>query len=325
MKAKNNYINDDLLVKYLLGETSEEEIKNIDQWLAENEDNRIYFEQFKKIWTESRKLGKETDVDEEAAWLRFRSRLNEPVTTAVVLKNNSFGWLRIAALFLIIAGAALLYYVLKDDQKTNNITAQAGNRVLKDTLPDGSVITLNKNASLVYPEKFKGDTRSVSLSGEAFFEISPNKEKPFLISVNEVIVKVVGTSFNIRSSQGATEVIVETGIVQVIRDHKTVELRPGQKLLVNSKDTSLNIEKAEDHLYNYYRSREFVCDQTALWKLVEVLNEAYGVQIVIEKDSLKNLPLTATFSNESLDTILSIISQTFSITVERSGNKIILK
>jgi ferric-dicitrate binding protein FerR (iron transport regulator) len=136
--------------------------------------------------------------------------------------------MRIAALFLIIAGAAILYYVLNSDQKIKNITAHADNKILKDTLPDGSVITLNKNASLVYPEKFKGDTRSVSLTGEAFFEISPNKEKPFVIGVNDVMVKVVGTSFNIRSSRGTTEVIVESGIVQVTRHHKTVELRHGQ-------------------------------------------------------------------------------------------------
>jgi ferric-dicitrate binding protein FerR (iron transport regulator) len=78
-------------------------------------------------------------------------------------------------------------------------------------------------------------------------------------------------------------------------------------------------------LYNYYVTHEFVCDDTPLWKLVEVLNEAYGSHIEIANPDLRNLPLTATFHNEPLDRTLSIISETFSITVEHQNEKIILK
>jgi ferric-dicitrate binding protein FerR (iron transport regulator) len=81
----------------------------------------------------------------------------------------------------------------------------------------------------------------------------------------------------------------------------------------------------EDKLYNYYRSKEFVCDDTPLWKLVEVLNEAYGVNIVIENKELRGLRLNTTFNNESLDTILDIVSQTFGITYTKEADRIILK
>jgi ferric-dicitrate binding protein FerR (iron transport regulator) len=143
--------------------------------------------------------------------------------------------------------------------------------------------------------------------------------------VNDVEVKVVGTSFNIRSENGVTEVIVETGVVQVTRNGKTVELRPSEKLKLGEQDTVLVKEKVEDRLYNYYRSKEFVCDDTPLWKLVEVLNEAYGANIIIENKDLRGLKLNTTFNNESLDRILEVIATTFDITVTPEKDRIILK
>ena len=83
-------------------------------------------------------------------------------------------------------------------------------------------------------------------------------------------------------------------------------------------------EKTTDVLYNYYRTKEFVCDNTPLWKLIDAINEAYHADIVIEDSRLKNLPLTTTFHEESLEEILKVISETFNIKMERRGGQIIL-
>jgi ferric-dicitrate binding protein FerR (iron transport regulator) len=136
-------------------------------------------------------------------------------------------------------------------------------------------------------------------------------------------VKVIGTSFNIRTRNGTTEVIVETGIVEVIRKNNVLELRPKEKAVVQKDSTMFKIAET-DKLYNYYRTKEFVCDNTPLWKLVAVLNEAYNANIIIQKDALRSLPLTTTFNNESLDRILEIIHATFDITITRQNNQIIL-
>jgi ferric-dicitrate binding protein FerR (iron transport regulator) len=139
------------------------------------------------------------------------------------------------------------------------------------------------------------------------------------------MVKVVGTSFNIRSVNGNTEVIVETGIVEVSQKNRKVVLHPKEKVLIGNRDTALVKNQETDALYNYYRTNEFVCDNTPLWKLVEVLNEAYHVQIVIGRNELRNLPLTTTFSNESLDRILEVISITFNTKINRAGDRIIIQ
>lgn len=205
------------------------------------------------------------------------------------------------------------------------IVFQTTQQVLNDTLPDASVITLNKNTSLTYPEKFKGNTRTVTLKGEAFFSVTPDKQKPFIIDVNNLQVKVVGTSFNIKATGAVTEVVVETGIVQVIKDSRLIELRAGEKVVLTQEAASWVKEKASDKLYNYYRTKEFVCDNTPLWKLVEVLNEAYGSNIVISNNAIRNLPITTTFNNESLDQVLLIISETLGIKVTGKDNNRVLQ
>jgi len=197
--------------------------------------------------------------------------------------------------------------------------------VLSDTLSDGSVVTVNKGSSISYQSKFKGETRRVSLKGEAFFNVTPNKKKPFVISVNDVQITVVGTSFNVKTINGSTEVVVETGIVKVTRAGKTVELRANEEATVGAKDSVMTKEKVSDQLYKYYRTKEFVCDDTPLWKLVEIINEAYNSHIVIGNPALKNMSITTTFNNESLEQVLNVISITFNIKIIKEGDTIILQ
>jgi ferric-dicitrate binding protein FerR (iron transport regulator) len=317
------HITDDLLVKYLLGEADPEEAEAVNLWVGQSPDNRTYLDQLRQVWEISRELALESTVDEAAAWQRFKTRVGKE--KAPVAQTRQFaGWMRIAALFLLIAGAALLFYFSNRKAPVQNLTARAGQEILSDTLSDGTVVTLNKNSSLSYPDRFAGNQRVVALKGEAFFSVAPNKDKPFLITVNEVTVKVVGTSFNIRSENGTTEVIVESGVVQVIRKNQVLQLKPKEKAVVK-KDSTMYKAVETEQLYNYYRTREFVCDNTPLWKLVAVLNEAYGANIVIGRDDLRNMPLTTTFNNESLERILDVIRTTFDITVVRQNNTIILQ
>ena len=231
--------------------------------------------------------------------------------------------MRIAAAVIIIAGIGLIAYLLTNNSK--QVTVLAEQNVMSDTLSDGSVVTINKGSSISYNNKFKGDTRKVELKGEAFFNVTPDKKKPFVISVNDVQVTVVGTSFNVKNIDGNTEVVVETGIVKVTKDGKTVELKANEKMEVRATDTVMNTEAVSDRLYNYYRTKQFVCDDTPLWKLVEVVNEAYNSKIIIGDPAIRNLTITTTFDNESLEQVLNVIKETFNITVVTEGDTIILK
>ena len=323
-------IEEGLLVKYLVNETTNEETLEVENWIGASDENKKQFEQFLLIWEQSVQLIVPTPANTDDAWQRMQQRIQTSGKgdTAAPLKIKSTNWLRMAAAVVLIACAGWLGYVLVAKNSAVQVvavTVATTNKVVTDTLPDGSVITVNKNSRLSYPSRFKGDTREVTLKGEAFFNVTPNKEKPFIIHVNDVTVRVVGTSFNIKSEGGKTEVIVETGIVQVTKNKQFVRLLPKEKVVTGWKDSALAKDTVQDQLYNYYHSKEFICNNTPLQSLIATLNEAYNTNIVIGNEALKNLPITTVFKDESLDNILAVISETFKINIEKTGNQIILR
>lgn len=323
MKDEQRHINDELLVKHLLGETTTDEQTAVQEWIAESDANKTHYEQFKQIWDKSKLLEQQSTVDENKAWEQFQQRVQTNETKTIPLKPKKLNPIRIAAAIAVLLCCAWMgNYMLNDFGKT---TYYAGNNVLIETLPDGSTVTINKNSSIKFNSDFSGDTRNVTLKGEAFFDVTPNKQKPFIISAGNATVTVVGTSFNVNSSKEQTEVIVETGLVKVAKKENSVEVKPKEKATVYSNKAQPVKADNADKLYNYYRTKEFVCNNTPLSRLAQVLSTAYNVNIVIANSQLNDLPITTTFKNQTLDEILNVISQTFDLKIERKGNNIIIK
>lgn len=319
-------MNDDLLVKYLVGETDADETAAVEFWLKADEKNLNYYNGFKKIWEDSLLIAAENKtIDEDAAWKRLQNRIHDKDVQVLTPKKSSVYWLRIAASILLISTLGWLGYSYFENKSNTLIQIYASNSTLNDTLPDGTTVTLNKNSSLSYASKFKGKTRPVTLKGEAFFYVSPDKTKPFIITINDVTVQVVGTSFNVKNKNGKTTVDVETGIVKVSKNKDQVELIHGEKVVIADHKTELLKSTSKGRLYNYYRNKELVCDETPLQDLVEALNEIYDVNIIIKNPSLKEKPLTTVFKDQSLDEVLEVIQESFRIEIERKNNQILLE
>lgn len=307
-------------MKYLLGEATAVEQEQVQEWLHAEPGNTAYYNELKKVWDRSRQLVSKSTVDENKAWEKFRHRIHPEIKAP---SSHRIGWRRIAAAVILLIGLSVAgYWLLNRPEK--EVIVEAAETAVTDTLPDKSVITVNKRSSISYPSAFKGDTRTVKLQGEAFFNVTPDKKKPFIVYVNDVKITVVGTSFNVKTKNGKVEVIVESGIVRVEKGNEVEELRADQKVTL-AKDSAAVTETVTDRLYNYYRTREFVCDNTPFWKLVEVLNEAYGVNIVIAREDKKYEPIDVPFYNESLDQVLKVICETMGVTKVIEGDKIILQ
>ncbi|PZR27647.1 MAG: iron dicitrate transport regulator FecR [Citrobacter freundii] len=312
-------INESRLVSYLLEELPREQRREVDAWLDAHQDHQLYFDKLRAAWDKTSVEVDISRVDEEAEWLSFKDRIADRQVTKVV----RFRWLKMAAAAMLIGViAAVLVWQISDRPVVNTITAEA---VIKnDTLPDGSVITLNKKSSLSYNALFGKDKRSVRLSGEAFFSVAHDAQKPFLINAGDVEVKVIGTSFNIRTTGESTEIVVETGLVQVKKAGGIVELSPGERLTSITGKPLMVKETVKDSLYNYYRSKRFECRGTPLWQLVEKLNDAFEANIIIENEELRNDQLTGTFNDTGLMDILKVVSNTLNIKVDQKGNEIVL-
>ncbi|WP_285056360.1 FecR family protein [Pedobacter ginsengisoli] len=312
---------DELLIKFLLNETSEEEGITVQAWLEADPSNRAYFGQFEKIWNAGKKLAVSSTVDEQQAWLKFKEKAANHEAIVRPLKP-SFSWLKIAAILVMIGGIWMAYSLFGPD-RYKDLVAQ--NQVLTEQLPDGSELTLNKNSEISYVRNFKKH-RHVKLSrGNVFFNVAHDKAHPFVIGINKVSVTVVGTSFNIKRLNDQIEIIVETGIVRVELNGEKIELHKGEKILIGSPDDKLIKEKNTDQLYNYYRSNLFIANNTPLQKVADVMNEAYGSQIRISDPSLGAETISTTFKVDAgLEGNLKVIMETMEVKITRNENKILL-
>lgn len=319
MNPEFQHITDDLLVKCLLNEATAAEQDQVLQWRKATLANEAYYQGFHTLLEQSRNLPRKPDGDTELAWQRLRKRIRKTEK-----KKRAFPWLRMVAMLLILAGIGLISYQLITRDKVQKMLVQAGNEPVTDTLPDRSVVSLNKHSLITYTSEFDEDHRTVYLVGEAFFEVQPDTVRPFIVRVNDIEVKVTGTAFNIRSRAGTTEVIVSSGHVQVTKAQKTVSLAAKEKVTVKAADTALVKKPEKEQLYHWYHSGTFPCDNTPLWKLVTALNEAYDARIVIGRKSLSNQPLSGTYQG-SLDEILDVVSKTLDITITRTADAIVLK
>lgn len=313
---------DELLVKYLLGEAGADEQRSVQEWLEAGEENRRYFLHFKTIWEESRRLAAKSEVDPDQAWERFRAR-RDGNTLTLEPASRRLPMFRIAAAIalILVAGMAAWLFTRNHDE----VVWVSADKVRTDTLPDGSVVTLNKNSTLAWAADFNKKNRQVKLTGEAFFNVAPDRARPFLIHVDEVTVQVVGTSFNVKNTQDETEVIVETGIVKVGVDNRSASVLPAQKAVVHKKRKDLEVEGTRDKLYGYYRTHAFVCNNTSLQELAEALSNAYDVDIVIPDQHTRSLTITTTFKGDTLNGILSVVVATFNLSMEQKNGQIILK
>ncbi len=319
---------DELLVKYLLGEATAAEEQSVLAWITAHKDNQRYFDHFKMIWEQSHVLAAASSVNTDQAWERFRMKRDGAGVADTAANVLAFKparktqWLKAvaAAVIFAIAGTTAYYFTTG-----NEIVLASADHVLVDTLPDGSVVTLNKNSTLTYAKHFNGKTRHVKLTGEAFFNVAPDKQKPFDIAVDEVKVRVVGTSFNVKNDAEETEVVVETGIVSVGVVDKAVKVLPRQKVVVHKKQRALDVQRSQDDLYNYYRTKRFVCNNTPLYQLAEALSSAYNVKIIIPEERVQNLRWNTTLEKMPLNDILKLITQQFNLSIEQKNGEIILK
>lgn len=293
----------------------------------------------------------------EATWNKIeikeknQNKINKPI-----IKLWGQKWLnRVAAVVLIslLTGFlynytnsdnnnSLVYNKLIDDnneglvEQTNN-----SNKPQTITLSDGSSVLLQPKSKLSYPKIFVGNERKVYLSGEGFFEISKNPKKPFFVYANEIVTKVVGTSFKIKAyaDQPNVEVVVRTGKVKVLSNQQItnkkdnlIVLLPNQALRFIRKSATFNkiTDITQDKvLINSTSNIEqlgFEFSDIPVAQILKTIEQAYLVNIDFPKAKLKDCYLTTSLSDQPLPEKLKIICKSLgnNTSYEMNGNQIII-
>ena len=280
----------------------------------------------------------------------------------IPFKPNKVKWMRwVAAAVLagLIAVSAYLLSPAEDKQEViatakipaSGISSTSGEYIeraneSKDPqtveLNDGSIIILKPGSRLKYPKRFSENKREVHLQGAAFFQIAKNRKRPFFVYTRDVVTRVIGTSFNVKTDQekGLVEVAVRTGKVEVYEKHRKVsdesKRKNGVILLPNHKVVYHEIErrfiaslvdeplpvKAED-FEELEQSSEF--DEIALSDILSSLEATYGIEILVEDENIYKCLFTGDISKQNLYTKLEIICKTLNASYDIIGTKIMIR
>lgn len=319
-------MNDEILIKYLLKEAAEAEVKAVEQWISAHPDHELHYRHVRILWDTSAGISGKSRLSEDEAWKHFLERRKGSV--AKPIDGTRLDWFRMAAAcFLAVLCLCVAYYLLAPAGSPFIATRfETQDEIRVETLADGSIVTMNKNSEFAFSRRIFQRERVVEMKeGEVFFRVHPDKNKPFIIRSGKVTITVMGTSFHVRRKADQTEVIVESGLVKVEAVERKVELKPHEKVMINVASGQFKEERVTDRLHNYYVNNRLELDNTPLWRVAEVLEEAYGVEVRIVGDDTKDLRLTTTFEMGQLDDILEVIGETFKLSVTREGSVIILK
>jgi ferric-dicitrate binding protein FerR (iron transport regulator) len=214
-------------------------------------------------------------------------------------------WLKIAATFLLLCISSYLVYQSFFRSDIYNI--QSGGKSMHAVLPDGSEVWLNAESRLTYHKGFVKD-REVTLEGEAFFDVEKDREHTFTIRANDVVVQVLGTSFNVRAYQSEilTEVFVVTGKVSVKTDdeNQNIVLLPGMTGVLSHNNHQLSINTEADANRLAWKNKELVFKKTPLRNVVKTLSFYFKKDFTIRNKELNNCRFTGSFKDPSLDEVL---------------------
>jgi transmembrane sensor len=309
-----------LIEKRLKGQSGEAEMNELQQWRSQHRSHETVYRQLEKIWQESGIILQETVYDAESAWEKVELRLAKKQSPVRLI-----GRLAMAA---SIAGILFIAGWLLFHKETASLrVVQAGLINTPVTLPDGSQVVLRKGATLSFPETFAAKERSVSLTGEAWFNVEHDSTHPFRIQTTRAMLEVLGTSFTISTNDQQDELVVTSG--KVLFTNKTAAekhiIYPNQYSILNGK--GFDIKQVKDSNFLSWKTGIIKFDNTPIDQVATTLSNHY--KLVIQADSLLmkqpvTPTITAKFDRQPLDSVLQEIKLLVGIGHRKQHDTILL-
>ena len=317
-------ITDELIARYLAGEASPEEAIALHDW-QRLPGNQLHFKKLQQTWHDAYPLQRPRAVDYKKAWDNMASkRENEKIfikeNSSSSTSNFFTSWMGIAASIVVVLGISMIFYVYDREEIAASIAINSMDTVRRVTLPDNSHVTMNRNSIFSYPENFEASQRTVHFnSGEAFFDVTRNESKPFVIQTHLASIKVIGTAFNVIVNQDLMEVSVDEGKVLVYTSNDSVYLEPGFTVRIRPGNSDLTPVTTSDRNIWAYATHKFVFQETPLYEVFKDIEKAQLCSIKLDNQAIGNCKLTATFESVSTDYILTLITEAMNLSVTKDG------
>lgn len=247
---------------------------------------------------------KAPEVDVDKAWARFNQR--------VVSKKRPYVWMKIAASIVILFSLSFAIYL--NSFNTSDLHVASKNEIVNVTFPDGSIGVLNDHSSFSYPSAF-GDERRVSFKGEAYFDIQKST-KPFIIDVNGVEVKVLGTAFNLNSEKDQVTLYVDRGLVAFVKNGNETKIAAGTEAVFNKKTNEVLIKDQPTANLMSWRNGYFKFDETPLKEALKELGDYYDVDFKLTNSKLNSCRISVIIEQKSLTQVVDILKSILDVKVD---------
>ncbi|HBH48998.1 MAG TPA: hypothetical protein DDX98_10175 [Bacteroidales bacterium] len=308
----------ELLTKFLAGEANAEEQMLVKKWKDHSDENLKEFNAIQKLWNQTETAARKETIDINAEW----DRMLDAITPAKTRTLPIMRIVQIAAAIIIITGLAFLG--IKQSQIQTLKSTFAKTETIE--LPDGTIVSLNAKSKISYPKDFGIASRELTLKGEAFFEVTKNKELPFIVNAHEAKIEVVGTRFNVRAYKKQTQikVTVTQGTVKL-----SEKKQPTKKTILTAGETgtydrqvkAIKKKPVADKNDISWKTLEMHFSNSPLTEVIAVIQNTYHMEIIIS-DSVKDCTITVDFQNQDLASVLKVLKSTLDLTIRKDGDKL---
>lgn len=327
MSNNSSHIETILLTKFLLGETSREEQLQIIGWLEADPQNQQELNKLEEVWVKSGKLEPiPLLLDVPQAWNTLENRIEEhgEKSKKKIKRHLTPALFAAASVALVI----ILFNVFKPESANQNIYVISNhtNVVQIDTLPEGSIVTLNRNSKLIYLSTANDPHRNMVLEGEAFFDVVRDTLRPFIIKAGMGGVRVLGTSFNVKVSNTSNVTVdVVTGLVELFYPRTTstdtlrLKLEAGERGILSHQQKRLVSSQASLSSL-FWNNNTFIFKNKPLRNVFEILSKCYEVTIMCDDNNINYTNLSTTFKDKEVNEVLDVIAATFNISYHKEGD-----
>ena len=317
------------IARKLADEATDEEKLLVEKWQEGEERNRTIHKILFQMWN-SKTV---PFINSSSIYERFKKRRVSYEQKQNFSTRFLYYALRISAILFLLVTTTLLVnkYLLFDKEVSyQEVYVPKGSRSSL-LLPDGSKVWLSNNSKIKYPSEFDGNVRELNLSGEAYFEVEHEKDRPFFVHIGQNRIRVLGTKFSVTAYPD--DEIMRTELIsgKIMFDINTgkgadsfvsYEVKPSHSLVLNKTSGKLFESKIPEGFYNYWQKGVYVFNNESLESLAKKIDRIYNVQIVFKDDVLRTRKFSGTISiGDNIFTFMEAIKRTSVMPIEYKYKK----
>ncbi|MDD2611660.1 MAG: FecR domain-containing protein [Bacteroidales bacterium] len=328
----------EITVHILNGEHSEEEMREFMKWYNASIENKKLFFQLKYIYELRNKKLNPDNKELSESWDRLmdkiRSKKEPPIQLKKSINNNLLRKISITGVAAVIL--ILLIVGIRINLTNNNwieVQSNTPGNIKKIELSDGSTVHLNASSTLKYPKKFNRKSRELFLDGEAYFHVTKDSSRPFVINLDNQQIEVLGTEFNVLAY--STDNIAVTTLISGSVKLTTFEtdksmkdeviLQPGDQAIFDKKTSSYQVVRAETADVTSWIDGEYTFKKKSLEEITNRLEKIYHITFIIQDESLKDKSYTGKFfSYQTVDEVVDILNFKNDIHYEIDNDTVLL-